>query len=106
MEPFLQVTSPKLATTAQQNCQIQLGGNSAWSDVTSNRRGILPYRVAGERPDPNTSFGAAGQENVLLSIEVNELSRTNRITQTEVSVMEQNTRLALFLQNQQFQFVV
>ena len=63
------------------------------------------------RPDANTLlFGAGGHEHVLPKIEVNELRRASRITRrvahTEKSAMEQNTRLALFHQNEQFQLAV
>ena len=69
---------------------------------TSDRSILSNDENAGwERPDANTSiFGAGGHEHVLLKVEVNELSRTNRRTRrmarNDISGMEQTSRLALF----------
>ena len=111
-----QATSPKVAALAQQHGQIQLVGrnlaqasientlkDSAMSDIsTTGDRSILSYGegARSRRPDPNTLlFGAVGHEYILLNIEVNELSRTNRKTlrmaQDELSAMEQSIRLAV-----------
>ena len=72
---------------------------------TGQRSILSKVRNAGlVRPDANTSlFAAGGLEHVLLHIEVNEQSRTHRIThrmtQAELSAVEQNARLAVFHQN-------
>ena len=53
-------------------------------------------------------FRAGGHENVLLNIEVIELSQTTRLTrsmtQDVFSVKEQNARLSMFHQHQHQQF--
>ena len=63
-----------------------------------------------ESPDADTLCFGAGHEHVLLSTEVSEWSRANRITrrmsQDDCSAVEQNARLALFHQNQQVQVAV
>ena len=104
--------SPKLAIMAQHNRQVQLSrrnlaihtspGNATKSDVsttdvvsfqTSDRSVLSKGGNAGSgRPDATTLlFGAGGLENVLLSIGVNELSRTHpgfrRKVQIELSAL-------------------
>ena len=96
---LVQLARENLAQASVQNSL----GNSAISDVSTTdvvsfQTGESSILSNGESPgsgipDANTlSSGARGHESFLLSIEVNELSRTNRIThrmaQTELSALE------------------
>ena len=63
------------------------------------------------RPDAKTLLsGVGGHEYVLLNTEANELSRTNHIARRaahdELSDLQQNARLAMFHQHQEFQLAV
>ena len=79
-------------------------------------RGGKPLLGNNEKPssgrlDASTLlFGVGSHEQVLLSIAVNESSRTNRKTRSMAhdvsSALEQNARLVMFHRNQQFRFAV
>ena len=105
---------------AQASIQDSLG-NSAMSDVSTTD--VVSFKTCGrsflsnggiassEGPDANMLlFGAGCHAYVLPNVDVNEPSRTNRLicskAQDELTAMEQNARLAVFHQNQQFQFAV